>query len=151
MSPALRALMASDERRRAARQSGGLAALAIMQAALLPLAGADEPEGPDLDLLEYLGSWQGDDEEWLAVSEWDAKSDAQGKEPEAPREEKDERPEPEKRKPPVGTRVVAELKQVDLTAEEARDVLRQLEAKLAGHSERRLTLEWRLYEPGEDT
>ncbi|MDH3418627.1 MAG: hypothetical protein OEQ25_04650 [Gammaproteobacteria bacterium] len=82
--------MASDERRRAARQLGGLAALAIMQAALMPLAGADEPEGPDLDLLEYLGSWQGDDEEWLAVSEWDAKSDAQGTEPESPREEKDD-------------------------------------------------------------
>ena len=56
----------------------------------MPFAGADEPDGPDLDLLEYLGSWQGDDEEWLAVSEWDAKSDAQGKEPEPPREEKDD-------------------------------------------------------------
>ena len=82
--------MASDERRRSALQIGGLAALAIMQAAVIPVAGAEEADGPDLDLLEYLGSWQGDDEEWLAVSEWDAKSDAQGKEPEPPREEKDD-------------------------------------------------------------
>ena len=82
--------MASDERRRSARQLGGLAALAIMQAAATPLAGADEPDAPDLALLEYLGSWQGDDEEWLAVSEWDAKSDAPGTEPEAPREENDD-------------------------------------------------------------
>ena len=28
-------------------------------------------ETPDLDFLEYLGSWQENDEEWLAVSEWD--------------------------------------------------------------------------------
>lgn len=82
--------MASDERRRPARQLGGLAALALAQAALGPLSVADEPDGPDLDLLEYLGSWQGDDEEWLAVVEWDAKSDAPGAEPETPREEKDD-------------------------------------------------------------
>lgn len=82
--------MASDERRRSVRQLGGLVALVMMQVALTPLADADEPDGPDLDLLEYLGSWQGDDEEWLAVSEWDARSDAQGTEPEAPREEKDD-------------------------------------------------------------
>ena len=82
--------MASAERRRPARQLGGLAALAIMQAAVMPFAGADERDTPDLDLLEYLGSWQGDDQEWLAVSDWDANSDAQGKEPEAPREEKED-------------------------------------------------------------
>jgi hypothetical protein len=26
---------------------------------------------PDLAFLEYLGSWQGDDDEWLAIKEWD--------------------------------------------------------------------------------
>jgi hypothetical protein len=26
---------------------------------------------PDLEFLEYLGSWQGDDDEWLAIKEWD--------------------------------------------------------------------------------
>ncbi len=82
--------MASDERRRLPRQLGGLAALVVMQAAVMPLASAEESDGPDLDLLEYLGSWQGDDEEWLAVSEWDAKSDAQGQEPEPPREENED-------------------------------------------------------------
>ena len=51
---------------------------------------ADEQEVPDMEFLEYLGSWQGDDEEWLAVSDWDANSDAQGKEPEPPREEKED-------------------------------------------------------------
>jgi len=42
----------------------------------LCLAGAQaeeaETEGsPDLDFLEYLGSWQDSDEEWLIVSEWE--------------------------------------------------------------------------------
>jgi len=90
MSLEARESMASDERRRSAGPLGGLAALAILQAAAIPFAGAEEPEIPDLALLEYLGSWQGDDEEWLAVSEWDTKSDAQGKEPEPRREEKDD-------------------------------------------------------------
>lgn len=31
---------------------------------------AEDPPPPDLDLLEYLGSWQGSDEEWLAVIDW---------------------------------------------------------------------------------
>ncbi len=26
---------------------------------------------PDLEFLEYLGSWQADDAEWLAIREWD--------------------------------------------------------------------------------
>lgn len=26
---------------------------------------------PDLEFLEYLGSWQADDEEWLAIREWE--------------------------------------------------------------------------------
>lgn len=30
-----------------------------------------DPPAPDLDFLEYLGSWQAGDEEWLAVAEWD--------------------------------------------------------------------------------
>jgi hypothetical protein len=31
---------------------------------------APEPPGPDLDFLEYLGTWQAEDDEWLAVEEW---------------------------------------------------------------------------------
>ena len=82
--------MASDEQWRSSRQLSTLAALVLVQAAFTPSAGAEEPEAPDLDLLAYLGSWQGDDDEWLAVAEWDSKSDARGTEPESPREEKDD-------------------------------------------------------------
>jgi len=38
---------------------------------------------PDLAFLEYLGSWQGDDDEWLAVKEWDQDSASKGKPPSA--------------------------------------------------------------------
>jgi hypothetical protein len=41
---------------------------------------------PDLDFLEYLGSWQGDDDEWLAIKEWDqdgASKDAAAKPPDS--------------------------------------------------------------------
>ena len=35
---------------------------------------AQQPEpvepGPDLDFLEYLGTWAGEDDEWLAIEEW---------------------------------------------------------------------------------
>lgn len=30
-----------------------------------------EADDPDVDFLEYLGSWQDNDEEWLIVSEWE--------------------------------------------------------------------------------
>ena len=34
-------------------------------------ADPDAPEpGPDLDFLEYLGAWAEDDDEWLAIEEW---------------------------------------------------------------------------------
>jgi hypothetical protein len=42
---------------------------------------------PDLAFLEYLGSWQGDDDEWLAIKEWDrdaAPKDATAKPPAPP-------------------------------------------------------------------
>ena len=42
-------------------------------------------EAPELDFLAYLGSWQENDEEWLAVSEWqEEKETAQA----PPREER---------------------------------------------------------------
>ena len=39
------------------------------------LAGAAAQEAerepvPDLDFLEYLGAWAGEDDEWLAIEEW---------------------------------------------------------------------------------
>jgi hypothetical protein len=30
-----------------------------------------EPAGPDLDFLEYLGTWAEEDDEWLAIEEWE--------------------------------------------------------------------------------
>lgn len=33
------------------------------------VAAADEETPPDLELLEYLGSWEGSDEEWMLFSE----------------------------------------------------------------------------------
>jgi hypothetical protein len=32
---------------------------------------ADPPPAPDLDFLEYLGSWQAEDEEWVLTAEWE--------------------------------------------------------------------------------
>lgn len=43
---------------------------------------AQDETAPELDFLEYLGSWQETDEEWLVVSEWD---------PEAPPEQDEKR------------------------------------------------------------
>ncbi|HUQ50818.1 MAG TPA: hypothetical protein VM692_01270 [Gammaproteobacteria bacterium] len=42
------------------------------------------PPAPDLDFLEYLGTWAEEDDEWLAIEEWqkdqapDRDSDTQG-------------------------------------------------------------------------
>lgn len=43
-------------------------ALLVAMAGLAAKAGAQEDE-PDLSFLEYLGSWQESDEEWLIVAE----------------------------------------------------------------------------------
>ncbi|HEX6997524.1 MAG TPA: hypothetical protein VF322_05230 [Gammaproteobacteria bacterium] len=51
------------------RTLGGLAA-ALLALAAPSGAGAEEDTAPDLELLEYLGSWQEGDEEWLVVEEW---------------------------------------------------------------------------------
>lgn len=55
---------------------------------------------PDLDFLEYLGAWAGDDDEWLAIEEWrkdnaadvekDARDAKDAKEAENHREDDDE-------------------------------------------------------------
>lgn len=45
-----------------------LALLAAMTAGPVLEAQEDEPE-PDLSFLEYLGSWQEGDDEWLIVAE----------------------------------------------------------------------------------
>jgi hypothetical protein len=38
---------------------------------------------PDVAFLEYLGSWQGDDDEWIAIKEWDQDGAPKGKPPAA--------------------------------------------------------------------
>ena len=38
---------------------------------------------PDLAFLEYLGSWQGDDDEWLAIKEWEQDGKPNEKAPDA--------------------------------------------------------------------
>jgi len=45
-----------------------LAALAACDAPAQPPRSDDE--APDLELLEYLGSFEGSDEDWLVVDEW---------------------------------------------------------------------------------
>ena len=51
-----------------------------------------EPEapGPDLDFLEYLGAWAEEDDEWLAIEEWqrDKREDLEAESP--PEKPKDE-------------------------------------------------------------
>jgi hypothetical protein len=51
--------------------------------------------GPDLDFLEYLGAWAEEDDEWLAIEEWqkdngDASGEPAPKSPEPERNEDDE-------------------------------------------------------------
>lgn len=40
-------------------------------------AGAQR-DAPELDFLEYLGSWQGGDDEWLVIPEWEAEDEDDG-------------------------------------------------------------------------
>ena len=53
-------------------------------------AAANAQEEPDLSFLEYLGTWQEDDEEWLAVEDWEPPADAASDETEP-----DARPAPD--------------------------------------------------------
>jgi hypothetical protein len=65
----------------------------------------EQPPAPDLDFLEYLGTWAEGDDEWLAIEEWrkdlsadakgaqrteDAKGAEDGKESESERDDDDE-------------------------------------------------------------
>jgi hypothetical protein len=56
----------------------------------LTSAQAQEPaqeQGPDLDFLEYLGAWAEEDDEWLAIEEWEKDNGAE------PQEDPEEDPE----------------------------------------------------------
>jgi hypothetical protein len=54
---------------------------------------ADTESSPDLDFLEYLGAWAEEDDEWLAIEEWQKDNgEASGEEaaPEAAAPERNE-------------------------------------------------------------
>ena len=44
---------------------------------------AEQPPPPDLEFLEYLGAWAEEDDEWLAIEEWQ-KDAAAGPDEDAP-------------------------------------------------------------------
>ena len=63
-------------------------------------AAPKDAAAPDLDFLEYLGSWQGNDDEWIAIKEWDQDAlpkgkspDAAGKPPDSPAKPKEPTPQ----------------------------------------------------------
>jgi hypothetical protein len=65
-----------------------------------PRAAPRDAAAPDLAFLEYLGSWQGDDDEWMAIKEWDQDvapkgqpPDAAGKPPDSPVNPKEPAPQ----------------------------------------------------------
>jgi hypothetical protein len=56
----------------------------------------EQPAGPDLDFLEYLGTWAEEDDEWLAIEEWEKDEVAEPDEdPEGSEAEQDEDDESE--------------------------------------------------------
>lgn len=77
--------MASD-RGGPGRYACGLVGCLLVQAVLAGVAGAED-ETPDLELLAYLGSWAGTDEEWIAIAEWDGKTEDSAPAEPAPSEE----------------------------------------------------------------
>jgi hypothetical protein len=69
--------------------------LAMLGAAagLASTAGAaDEPAAPELDFLEYLGSWQAEDEEWVIEAGWEEDEEVA---PPDGKQEAEAEPEPE--------------------------------------------------------
>jgi hypothetical protein len=62
-----------------------LGALLGIVAASLAIARAEEPAEPGVDFLEYLGSWQAEDDEWEIAAEWEKE----------PATEAESKPEPE--------------------------------------------------------
>jgi hypothetical protein len=79
------------------RRAGWAALTAAGTLALARGVGAQPPAEtlPDLEFLEYLGSWQADDDEWLAVREWERDNPPNGQ----AEGERPATPEPEERAP----------------------------------------------------
>ena len=61
-------------------------AILILMVGLAVPAQADEEEVTDLEFLEYLGSWEESDEEWLI---FDEETETAENEPQQPQEQKD--------------------------------------------------------------
>jgi hypothetical protein len=66
-------------RERALEKTGGVRSSlgwswSLAPSATPPRAQSPKSAAPDLAFLEYLGSWQGNDDEWLAIKEWDQDS-----------------------------------------------------------------------------
>jgi hypothetical protein len=85
--------------RRAAAALLAIGGLAVTRAASAQEPAPEPPKDgpPDLEFLEYLGSWQADDDEWLVIHEWDKDHPQQAKpkqgekrKPEPPRKDDDE-------------------------------------------------------------
>jgi hypothetical protein len=53
---------------------------------------AQDAEAPDLELLEYLGSWQGEDDEWFVIEQWE-KDGAEERKPKGDSEDRRRQPE----------------------------------------------------------
>lgn len=66
------------------------AAWALVMASMSFSAAAQEESAPELDFLEYLGSWQDTDEEWLLVSEWDGETPPPQRDDKRKRERKED-------------------------------------------------------------
>jgi hypothetical protein len=49
----------------------GPAMIALSGICLAPKGTAQQADAPDLAFLEYLGSWQADDDEWVLIAQWD--------------------------------------------------------------------------------
>ena len=50
----------------------------------------EQEQGPDLDFLEYLGTWAEDDDEWFAIEQWQKDNREDGGEPSPEQKPKDE-------------------------------------------------------------
>ena len=49
----------------------GPAVVALSGICLAPKGAAQQADPPDVAFLEYLGSWQADDDEWVLIAQWD--------------------------------------------------------------------------------
>jgi hypothetical protein len=57
---------------------------------LFGVAGGAAEDAPDLEFLAYLGSWQGTDEEWMAVARWETEEQEDGEDTVESRQETDD-------------------------------------------------------------